>query len=156
MTGAEIIGTNPDFIKMGIRGMEPTIEEIIRSATSELQVIAYVFTPQAIEILNLIERAAEAGIRVTIVVNNLSNQNPLIQEKLRKIALIENARIVDFVHEKKRQLHAKVIIADRKVALVGSANFTWGGLYSNYEVGIKVEGEAAWKLAEMTDYFSNK
>jgi cardiolipin synthase len=141
---------------MGIRGMEPTIKEIIQSATSELQVIAYVFTPQAIEILNLIERAAEAGIRVTIVVNNLSNQNPLIQEKLRKIALIENALIVDFVHEKRRQLHAKVIIADRKVALVGSANFTWGGLYSNYEVGIKVEGEAAWKLAEMTDYFSNK
>jgi phosphatidylserine/phosphatidylglycerophosphate/cardiolipin synthase-like enzyme len=151
MTEAEIIGTGPEFIKTGIPGMEPTIEEIIKEATYELQVMAYVFTPRAIEILNLLEKAAERGLQVTIIINNLSNQKATIQTKLQKMGRIENVKVVNFVHEKKRQLHAKVIIADRKIALVGSANFTWGGLYSNYEVGIRIEGEAVWKLAELVD-----
>jgi phosphatidylserine/phosphatidylglycerophosphate/cardiolipin synthase-like enzyme len=38
---------------------------------------------------------------------------------------------------------------------VGSANFTWGGLYANYEVGLLVEGDIAWKLAEIVDSLAN-
>ena len=153
MTEAEIIGTGSDFIRKGIRGMEPTIEEIITEAKTEIQIMAYVFTPRAIHILNLLEKAAEKGIKITIVINDLSAQKPTIVSKLKKIGetYFPYVRIIDFIDEKKRQLHAKVIVADRKKALVGSANFTWGGMYSNYEVGIRLEGEAAWKLAELVD-----
>jgi phosphatidylserine/phosphatidylglycerophosphate/cardiolipin synthase-like enzyme len=40
-------------------------------------------------------------------------------------------------------MHAKAIVADRRVALVGSANFTAGGLRSNLEVGVRVTGAVA-------------
>lgn len=53
-----------------------------------------------------------------------------------------------------RQLHAKVLVSDRKKALVGSANFSWGGMIANYEIGIMLEGDAAWKMAEIIDKFA--
>jgi len=59
--------------------------------------------------------------------------------------------VYDFTDPEKRQLHAKIIVADRKKAIVGSANLSWGGMYSNYEIGLLIEGEAAWKLAEIVD-----
>jgi phosphatidylserine/phosphatidylglycerophosphate/cardiolipin synthase-like enzyme len=64
-----------------------------------------------------------------------------------------NVRVFDF-NRGKKQLHAKVLVVDRKKAIVGSANFSWGGMYSNYEVGLLIEGEPAWKLAEIIDCLS--
>ena len=75
----------------------------------------------------------------------------MIVSKLDKLSKFQKVKIIDFVDERKRQLHAKVLIVDRMKALVGSANFTLGGMFTNYEVGVKVEGEAAWKLAALVD-----
>jgi cardiolipin synthase len=152
LTRAEIIGTGPEFIKSGIRGIEPTTEEIIRGAKVEIQVMVYVFTSNALHILSLLENAAKRGIRITIIVNNLDTQEQVIISKLREIAdHFPYVRILNFIDNKKRQLHAKVVIADRKKAIVGSANLSWGGMYSNYEVGVRIEGKGAWKLAELVD-----
>ena len=48
-------------------------------------------------------------------------------------------------------LHAKVIVADRKKAILGSANFSWGGMSSHYEIGVLVEGKDARTLSELVD-----
>jgi phosphatidylserine/phosphatidylglycerophosphate/cardiolipin synthase-like enzyme len=48
-------------------------------------------------------------------------------------------------------LHAKVIVADRKKAILGSANFSWGGMSSHYEIGVLLEGKDAWTLSELVD-----
>ena len=50
-----------------------------------------------------------------------------------------------------RQLHAKVIVVDRKGAVIGSANFSWGGMVANYEVGVLIDGYEAWKMAKLID-----
>ncbi|MEM3186503.1 MAG: phospholipase D-like domain-containing protein [Conexivisphaerales archaeon] len=62
----------------------------------------------------------------------------------------------DFKDHEKKQLHAKIIVSDRTKALVGSANFSWGGMYSNYEIGLLIEGQVACKLGDITDYLSNR
>jgi phosphatidylserine/phosphatidylglycerophosphate/cardiolipin synthase-like enzyme len=151
MTETEIIGTGVDFLRTGIRGMEPTIESLILEASSEIQIMAYVFTASALPILDLLEKQASNGLAITIVVNHLGSQRPVIVSKLNKLSKFQKVKIIDFVDERKRQLHAKVLIVDRMKALVGSANFTWGGMFTNYEVGVKLEGEAAWKLAALVD-----
>ena len=37
-------------------------------------------------------------------------------------------------------LHAKILVVDRRLALVGSANFTGRGMESNLECGILIRG----------------
>ena len=36
--------------------------------------------------------------------------------------------------------HTKAIIADSKIGVIGSANFTYAGLHTNIEVGILLKG----------------
>ena len=54
------------------------------------------------------------------------------------------------------KLHAKVYIADDKVAFVTSANLTRGGLRENYEYGVILRDESlvSTMLADMSQYFS--
>lgn len=42
-----------------------------------------------------------------------------------------------------RNLHAKVYVADRHTALLGSSNLTWGGFGRNVEMTIRVHGQDA-------------
>jgi phosphatidylserine/phosphatidylglycerophosphate/cardiolipin synthase-like enzyme len=43
-------------------------------------------------------------------------------------------------------VHGKVLVADRRMALVGSANFTEGGLLRNVEIGVRLEGRVAEEI----------
>lgn len=157
MTRVEILATGPELIKKGIRGIEPVMEEIIIQASKEIQIMAYVFTSNALHILDLIEQAAKKGIRISIVVNELQSQDKTIISRFKKMTEdFPYVQIFDFTDPKKKQLHAKIIVVDRKKAVVGSANFSWGGMYSNYEVGLLIEGPPAWKLAEIVDHLSAK
>lgn len=152
----EIIVTGPELIKSGVRGIEPVLEEMINSARSEIQVMAYLLTPSSMHILELLERAAGKGVRIVLLVNDVKSQNALIVSRLKSLsAKFPHVKVMNFIDPKKRQLHAKVIIADRKRAIVGSANLSWGGMYSNFEIGIFVEGEPAWQLAAIVDLLSN-
>lgn len=155
MNQVEILATGPELIRRGIRGTEPVIEEIIECAEREIQVVAYVFTLQAIHLLNLIEKAAERGVRVEIIVNRLEFQEEAVRSKLASIrSKLPNVRILNYADPEGRKLHAKIVIVDRKMAVLGSANFSWGGLYGNYEIGLFIQGDAVWKLANVIDILS--
>ncbi len=154
MTTAQILATGPEFIGKGVRGIEPVIEDMITQAEKELQLVAYVFTPSARGIFLLLNRAAERGVRVTVVVNCKDSQHPEVRAWLDSVSSqFPSVRVVDFCEPGGRQLHAKLIISDRRRAVIGSANFSWGGMVGNYEFGVLLEGEPAWKLAELVDSF---
>jgi len=152
MSTVELLVTGLHFIRAGVRAIEPVLEEIIMQAEKEIHLMAYIITPSALPILNLIEKAAVRGVRLTIVVNNLQSQNTMIVSRLNSIMeRFPHVKVFDFTDPENGQLHAKVVIADRRRAVVGSANLSWGGMYSNHEIGLLVEGEVAWKLAEIID-----
>jgi len=157
MTRIEILVTGPDLIERGIRGIEPVLEEILKAAKNEVHMMVYMFTAGALHILDLIETAAEKGVKIVMVVNNLQLQEVKIVSRLRHIGQkFPHVKIFDFTDPEKRQLHAKIIVVDRRKAVVGSANLSWGGMYSNYEIGLLIEGKTAWKLAEIIDFLSSK
>jgi phosphatidylserine/phosphatidylglycerophosphate/cardiolipin synthase-like enzyme len=152
MTEVEILATGQELISKGVRGFEPVMEETVRSAAKEIQVLAYLMTRNASNFVDLLESAADRGIKVTLVVNRLQEQDSLIRERLARIsARHPHFRVMNFSDRKGRQLHAKIIVVDRKKALVGSANFSWGGMFSNYEIGLLIQGRPAWKLASVVD-----
>jgi phosphatidylserine/phosphatidylglycerophosphate/cardiolipin synthase-like enzyme len=152
VSSVQLLGTGPEFIRKGIRGIEPVIEEAILSARSDIHILAYLFTPRATGFLDLLEGAAKKSVKIRILVNRLDRQHVRIRSRL--MSLRKSCHTVDvasFVGEDRRQLHAKVVVADRKKAIIGSANFSWGGMVANYEIGVLIEGQAAWKMAELID-----
>ena len=46
-------------------------------------------------------------------------------------------------------LHAKVVVADRRVGVVSSANLTHYGLKSHLELGVSIRGPDAQTLAQL-------
>lgn len=157
MPAVEILATGPDIVKKGVRGIEPVIEGLIQQATREIHIIAYLITPSALGILEMLEQAAERGVRIVIVVNDLQSQNKAVVQKLTEISdEYPHVNIADFIGGRNRPLHAKILVADRKAAFVGSANLSWGGMFSNYEIGLLVQGKVAWKLSEIADRLASK
>lgn len=152
MTDARIVVTGAELLRQGHRGFEPVVQELIVGSRSELQLVAYLFTPAALDLLDLVGRAAERGVQVSIVVNRFDRMSSEVKKWFHDATRHwERFRVSDFSKEGKRELHAKLCVSDRKRAVLGSANFTWGGLVSNYEVGVELSGESAWKLAAIVD-----
>jgi len=54
------------------------------------------------------------------------------------------------VHVKKI-LHAKLVVVDRQIALIGSANISMSALSSNYEIMLKISGDVVSRLSLMLD-----
>jgi len=152
MTDAQIVVTGEELVGRGHRGFEPVVQEMIEGARSEVQLVAFVFTPAAIGLLDMVGGLADRGVQVTIVVNRLEKLKPEVKTWLKEAPRRwRSVKIGNFSSGGKRELHAKLCVVDRKRAVVGSANFTWGGLVSNYEVGVELHGESAWKLAVLVD-----
>jgi phosphatidylserine/phosphatidylglycerophosphate/cardiolipin synthase-like enzyme len=150
--GIQILVTGSRFTGRGFRAIEPVLEELINSAKEEIHIAAYVLTPSATHILSLLEGALIRGTRVTAIINNLEQQPQEIHSKLRLMAdRFHHMKLSGFCSHEGGHLHAKVIVADRKVAVMGSANLTWGGLVANHELALLVSGDAAWHLASLID-----
>ena len=63
--------------------------------------------------------------------------------------------VADFTNRTGNQLHAKVVVVDRKKAVVGSANLTGPGMYANYETEVLLRNKPAWMLGKVVDRLSN-
>ena len=152
----QILVTGRKFTGSGFRAIEPVIEELVTSSSQEIHLLAYLFTPSAINILERLSNMAERGVKIVMVVNQVTSQPERIQQWLQSAgARFPHVKIVDFGGAEGDYLHAKVIVSDRKKAIVGSANFSWGGMVANYEVAVLVEGEPAWKLAGAIDMLAS-
>ena len=153
MTRIEIVATGPEFTGRGIRGFESVMEEIISSAKSEILVVSYIITSSALHVLGLMDKALHKGVKITMVINNIHDLDPDLRKRLfsmeRKFPGTFN--LINFRDLADRNIHAKVIIADRKKAVIGSANLSWGGIRANYEIGVLIEGETVWQIVKVID-----
>lgn len=158
MSRVEIVATGSEFIKEGIRGFESVLEELITGAEKEIHLVAYLITSSALPVLHMLEKASERGVRVVLMVNSVYE----LEEKVKSYLFRLHERsgtlfqIVSFRDFMNRELHAKIIVVDRRKALVGSANLSWGGIAGNYEMGILVEGEPAWQIAKVIETVSRQ
>jgi phosphatidylserine/phosphatidylglycerophosphate/cardiolipin synthase-like enzyme len=85
------------------------------------------------------------------VLNNYEGCSETIKEELRSLRQFAYVKVVDFSDPEGSLLHAKVLVMDRKKAVFGSANFSWGGMVANHEVGVLLEGNSAWTLATLIE-----
>lgn len=154
---ATVLATGEPLVGAGVRAFEPVMEDLIRAARREIQIAAYRFDESALPLLDLLKEAVRRGVRVTLVVNAVAAQPPAIRAFLVRILeeYPECFKLRDFSRARRGLLHAKVLVVDRQSAVIGSANFTWGGLVSNCEIGVLVEGECAWRVSRLIDVLAD-
>lgn len=157
MNKIQILATGPEFLKEGIRGTGPVIEEMIKNSEKEIQIMAYVISLHASKFLDLLDDALKREVSITIILNKLGEQDEKIKTKIKKMKRqYVKLKVIDFTDTDGGDLHAKVIVVDRKKAVIGSANFSWHGMSHNYEIGVQLEGDSAWKLGKIIDEIEEK
>ena len=151
MNGTTVLVTGTEILVDGVRGTESTIRDIVTGARSELHVVAYVVSRHAAWFLDDIRDALDRGITTTLVINRLQGQDFVTRDLLCGWSRLYPHFVLRSYDEDGKSLHAKVVVSDRNLAVVGSANFSWHGMATNYEIGVMLEGKEAWTLSKIVD-----
>ena len=150
---ASVVATGLSWLGGGIRSVEQAMLSLIPEASREILVTAYALTGGSSRVTHALDRAAAAGISCVVVVNRLEDQSAAARATLRRLAAshYRNVRVYDFDGDGDEQLHAKVVVIDREVAVIGSANLTFHGLAASHELGVVLRGGVAELVGEALD-----
>ena len=169
------VWTGPEVSGSAVRRTEAVVSEILASAEKELLIVGYwlvTSTEQIRELLDLLIEKAHAGVRVRFVFDSgekssgpdnfsaLDKRWPSNLEGAKREVYSWSEGLAKATatsgHQYDRKLHAKVIIADRRDALVTSANLTKAGLLENLEMGLRIQGPMAGALVRHFDLLINE
>jgi cardiolipin synthase len=149
-----LVATGLAWLGGGTRAIEQTLVELIETAERELALVVYAMSAGPVRVWDALARALDGGVRCSLVVDRLESQNPEMLELLRRLRNRHPATfdVVDFLGQDDRDhLHAKIAVADRSRALVGSANLTAHGLLLAHELAVLLEGPVADEIAARID-----
>jgi phosphatidylserine/phosphatidylglycerophosphate/cardiolipin synthase-like enzyme len=141
----------------GIGSVQSAIEDLLEAANSEIQIAVYEMTAGADDFLEKLRTKVARGIKATMVVNRYTEKSPLITKPLEDMMhRFPHFDLLDFrPKQRSEDLHAKILVVDRSMALVGSANLTWKGLVGNHELAVTVVGPTASTIARLVDKLSS-
>jgi hypothetical protein len=129
---------------------------LFASVTDELHVVSPYITATGVRLIT--SRVQPEARQLSVNLHLLTDLNPLsvCQGSCDPDAILELAH--SFPHAKIHHLprvHAKVFVADRHVAIVGSANLTQGGIRENYEYCLRLDSqEVASRVAADVEEYS--
>ena len=152
MNESQILATGTSMIGDGVRGTGSAIRDLIEEAEDEIHILAYAMTEEAVPIIRLLESGLERGLKIVLVINKLDNQNRRVVAMLRSMnKKYGRFTLGNFNDPDGWDLHAKVMVQDRRAAVIGSANISWRGMEKNIEIGILVMDGSAWRLSSIID-----
>lgn len=146
--------TGPGWLGGGVPAVERVLAELVASAQHEIMLTAYSITPGSDRIWTQFEQALATGIRVALVIDRFSEQREdtrsLVQALVQRFP--DAFSLYDFTGQDERTgLHAKVLVVDRRVALVGSANLSLRGMVTAHEMATIVRGPTADRISQRLD-----
>ena len=126
----------------------------LESAQDCIQISTYSLgknNPEVNEFFDKIEEQLRSERNVNIIADG-ANCSSFAKAKMRELQRRFTDRFTFQLFESESKLlHAKLVVVDRKTALVGSANISKNALVSNYEIMLKVSGRAATEISLMLD-----
>jgi cardiolipin synthase len=148
--------TGTAWIGRGVGSVSTALEQLLERAENEVQIVVYELTGGAEEFLDLLTTRLARGIVVTMIVNRLDEKPTQVREGLEKLSRqFPQFHLFKFSPSNRSEdLHAKIIVRDRREALVGSANLTWNGLTQNHELAVLVSGPSASVIGGLIDALS--
>lgn len=124
------------------------VRTMLESARQNILVIGFELNEPAMR--RLLFRRGLDGLAITIVgdrqrgsARELLKDWPASARPLRALENVEPANQIQSF------LHAKVIVVDENSALIGSANFTAGGLRNNIEIGVRLTGAPVSEITRL-------
>lgn len=134
------------------------LESLLRAETS-IRIVAYSLgceSPELENIFRIIKGKIHTGVEVQMIINRFWSAATYAQAKLRELEH-PNFRLLDYDPENEHEnLHAKIVIIDSKEILLGSANISKSGLFSNHEIMIRVDGgEFASRINSLIDVLAS-
>jgi cardiolipin synthase len=149
-----VVTTGLGWLGGGAGAIERTLTELIETAERELVLAVYAMSPGPVRIWDALEQAIDGGISCTLIADRLESQARDVRERLRAMRDRHPAtfKILDFVGETDHDhLHAKIAVADRRRALVGSANLTAYGMLLAHELAVRIDGPVAEEISARID-----
>ena len=160
---AEVVWTGPRAETSYLRATRQVVLELVRAARCELLVVGYWITSDVNragivpQIVQEIASAARRGASINVVLDRAprpgggGNREQLLAlwpREMEPPALLTWQTSGEDSHLK---LHAKVIVSDRRDALVTSANLTLHAMDLNMEMGVRILGAPAGAIADHFD-----
>jgi phosphatidylserine/phosphatidylglycerophosphate/cardiolipin synthase-like enzyme len=148
-----VVATGLSWVGGGTRSVEQTLIWLITAASDEILVTAYSLTSGSSRVMEALVVAVSTGVRCVFVINRLDEQRHDVRTSLSELVAQYPGRfrLYSFEDGASEGLHAKVMVVDRRVALVGSANLTFHGMTASHELGLLVRGPAAGAVAAAID-----
>lgn len=156
---AQVVWTGPKADGSFLRSTAEVIRELIRGSKDIILVIGYWIVPGpddgiVREIINLLAEAKTRGVAVTFILDERAREDARTNRKLLAAAWPNSVPFPDVLtwrlpfNDSYLKLHAKVIVADGRDALVTSANLTQHALNRNMEMGVRIVGSPAQSISE--------
>lgn len=162
----DVVWTGPEVPGSQARRTEAVVKEIVAGAEKELLIVGYwlvTSTVQIKELIQLLISKANSGAIVRFVFDPgdkgygldnfkaLEDKWPADLEGAPRQVYSWSDHMAENSGGHHRKLHAKVIVADNRDALVTSANLTRAGLLENLEMGLRVQGFMAGAVVRHYD-----
>ncbi len=116
------------------------LSDLIAEATREIVLVSYATMPSP-DVRAALLNATAGGVALVLLLERPVD-NPGFQGQDDPFPGLPARRLYwpSFARERNASMHAKILVIDRRVALVGSANLTDYGLERNLECGLLVRG----------------
>jgi phosphatidylserine/phosphatidylglycerophosphate/cardiolipin synthase-like enzyme len=143
----EVVWTGPDTSEVPSRSTEAVVLEIVDASRHQLLLVTYAafrYKP----LVEALQVAHSRGVRTTVLVETREGANAFLStEPAEAFSGIPGVTLFEWPlaerqpgRSRSRRLHAKLVVADRDVAFVTSANLTGNGIEENLECGLLVSG----------------
>lgn len=139
-----------------------SFRRLLGEARSTVVVVAAFTHPSAVDVIGPdLVAAAQRGVSIRFITQEAYgtyDPEPTRRALLDALEAGGVARKLSFQVADlgaERSMHAKIIVVDGEVALIGSANFTGAALADNVEAGVVVRGETAKAFNSMVEILAS-
>ena len=157
----EVVWTGPAVEGSYLRATRQVVQDVIQGTNKSLLVVGYWLAGKGDnegiinDVIVQIAGAVERGVRVTIVLDKTAKKkdgnNNLATLKELWPPSTQFPKVLTWdtpAEDAYLKLHAKVLVADDCDALITSANLTMYAMDKNIEMGVRVSGIAAARIAQ--------
>ncbi len=149
-----IVVNGTTWMGSGLGSIESALYQMFTRANDEVMIVAFAISTATPMLFQQLTTMLQRGIRIRCLINRFLDQPQNVQQQFQRLR--ENfprlLEVYSFVpRNNEADLHAKIIIVDRSIALVGSANLSMRGLMDNHELGVVIEGPGTLDVVKAVD-----
>lgn len=136
------VWTGPESVGGQGRLTLAVMADLLDEAEHEILLVSYATMPSR-DVRNALSAAADRGVQITLLLERPTD-NPNFRGQSDPFPGLQARRLVwpTSARPSGASMHAKLMVIDRRLALVGSANLTGYALERNLECGLLVRGGA--------------